>query len=348
MSINSDSSGSPGASLGTLTNPGSVASDNLQTFTASGSGITLAKETKYFIVLDASGTATGNVRNTASDNEDANPAANWSIGDASLYRNKGSTGAWTSWQESKKIRINGTLSGTPPTNNAPVFADSTAARNVAENTAAGQNVGAVLTATDADSDTLTYTLEGADAASFDIVAVSGSGQIRTKTGVTYNHEVKSTYTVVVKADDGNGGTDTITVTITVTDVTEAPGRPAAPSVSTTSGSTTSLDVSWTAPTNTGPDIDDYDLRYREGTTGSFTNGPQNVTDTSAAIGSLDAGTSYQVQVRATSDEGDSQVVAERNRVYRARPPTTRRRSPRPRRRAAWARTRRRARTSGPC
>ena len=173
---------------------------------------------------------------------------------------------------------------------------------MAENTAAGQNVGAALTATDADSDTLTYTLEGTDAASFDIV--SGSGQIRTRTGVTYNHEAKSTHTVVVKADDGNGGTDTVTVTITVTDVDEPPGQPAAPSVSATAGSTTSLDVTWTAPTNTGPAIASYDLQYRAGTSGNFTNGPQNVTGTSAAIGSLAADTSYEVQVRATNAEGD--------------------------------------------
>ena len=187
-------------------------------------------------------------------------------------------------------------------NNPPAFSADTAARSVAENTAAGQNVGAALTATDADSDTLTYTLEGTDAASFDIV--SGSGQIRTRTGVTYNHEAKSTHTVVVKADDGNGGTDTIAVTITVTDVDEPPGQPAAPSVSATAGSTTSLDVTWTAPTNTGPAIASYDLQYRAGTSGNFTDGPQNVTGTSAAIASLMASTSHQVQVRATNAEGD--------------------------------------------
>ena len=192
------------------------------------------------------------------------------------------------------------------TNNAPVFADSTADRSVPENTAAGQNVGDALTATDSDGDTLTYTLEGIDAASFDIVAVSGSGRIRTKSGVTYNHEAKSSYSVTVRASDGTAS-DTIDVDITITDVVgEAPGRPAAPSVSATSGSTTSLDVSWSAPTNTGPAIDDYDLRYREGTSGGWTNGPQNVTGISSAIGSLMANTSYQVQVRATNDEGNSQ------------------------------------------
>ena len=171
-------------------------------------------------------------------------------------------------------------------NSAPTFPSSTAARSVAENTAEGQNVGAVLTATDSDGDTLTYTLEGTDAASFalDTTTTAGSARIRTKMGVTYNHEAQSTYTVVVKADDGNGGTATVTVTITVTDVTEPPGQPAAPSVTTTSGSTTSLDVSWTAPANTGPDIDSYDLRYQKTTESTWTNGPQNQTGTSAAIG----------------------------------------------------------------
>ena len=193
-------------------------------------------------------------------------------------------------------------------NSDPTFPMSTAARSVLENTAAGQNVGAVLTASDSDGDTLTYTLEGTDAASFelDTTTTPGSAQIQTKSGVTYDHEAKSSYTVVVKADDGGGGTAaSVTVTITITDVSEAPERPAAPTVMATAGSTTSLSVSWTAPATTGPDIDDYDLRYREGTSGSWSNGPQNVTATLASIGSLDAGTSYQVQVRATNDEGNS-------------------------------------------
>ena len=194
------------------------------------------------------------------------------------------------------------------TNSDPTFSSSTAAREVAENTAAGQNVGAVLTASDSDMDTLTYTLEGTDSASFalDTTTTAGSAQIQTKTGVTYDHEVKSSYTVVVKADDGGGGTAaSVTVSIAITDVDEAPERPAAPTVTATSGSTTSLSVSWTEPVTTGPDIDDYDLRYRAGTSGNWSNGPQDVTATLASIGSLDAGTSYQVQVRATNDEGDS-------------------------------------------
>ena len=112
VSIRSDSSGSPDASLGTLTNPASLPSDGLAAFTASGAGIDLEKETTYFVLVDVTGGAGGNIQNTASDNEDANPATNWSIGDTSLYRSHGSNGSWTSFADSKKIRINGTVGGT--------------------------------------------------------------------------------------------------------------------------------------------------------------------------------------------------------------------------------------------
>ena len=67
-----------------------------------------------------------------------------------------------------------------------------------------------------------------------------------------------------------------------------------------------MSVSWSAPTNTGkPAITNYDLRYRAGSSGSWSNGPQDQTGTSATISSLTANTSYQVQVRATNAEGDS-------------------------------------------
>ena len=73
-------------------------------------------------------------------------------------------------------------------------------------------------------------------------------------------------------------------------------------VSATAGSGTSLDVTWAAPSNTGPAITSYDLQYRQGTSGNFTNGPQNVTG--PPVGSLTPNTSYEVQVRATNAEGD--------------------------------------------
>ena len=92
--------------------------------------------------------------------------------------------------------------------------DSTT-RSIAENTAAGVNIGSAVSATDEDGDELTYTLGGTDAAAFDIIGTSG--QLQTKADL--NYETKISYTVTVTAADGNGGSDTITVTINVTNVT---------------------------------------------------------------------------------------------------------------------------------
>ena len=66
-------------------------------------------------------------------------------------------------------------------------------------------------------------------------------------------------------------------------------------------------MSWTAPDNTGrPPIESYDLRYRQGTRGSWTDGPQDVTGLAATITGLHADSEYHVQVRATNDEGDGE------------------------------------------
>ena len=213
---------------------------------------------------------------------------------------------WTntglSWSANDKVALQ--LSELPSTNAPPAFSAATATRSVPENTAANTNIGTALpAATDTDNDPLTYTLEGADATSFGFDAATR--QLSTKSGVTYDRETQSSYAVTLKADDDNGGTDTIAVTITLTNVIEPPDRPAAPSVTATAGTTDSLSVSWTAPSNTGPAIDNYDLRYREGTGGSWTTGPQNVSATSATIAGLTANTLYQVQVLATNAEGDS-------------------------------------------
>ena len=208
-----------------------------------------------------------------------------------------------SWSGGDTVAVK--LTETPTsTNNAPKFAQGTSTtRRVAENTAAGTNIGVVVAARDADSgDTLEYTLGGTDMASFAIV--STSGQLQTQAALDF--ETTSSYAVTVAVSDGNGGSDSIDVTIIVTDVAEQPATPAAPTVSATANSHTSLDVSWTAPgLNGGPALTGYDLRYRPGTSGPWTNGPQNVSGTSAAITGLAAGTSYQVQARALNGETPS-------------------------------------------
>ena len=100
-------------------------------------------------------------------------------------------------------------------NRAPVFALENTTRTVAENAAAGVNINPSVAATDADNDSLTYTLSGTDASSFNIEAY---GQLKTKAALDY--EIKDTYTVTVTVSDGSL-TDSITVTINITDVNEA-------------------------------------------------------------------------------------------------------------------------------
>ena len=104
-------------------------------------------------------------------------------------------------------------------NSAPVFASSSTTRSIPENTPAGVHIGEAVAAKDADAgDTLTYTLSGTDAASFEIDGTTG--QLKTKAALDY--ETKNTYSVTVKAAD-KILTDTIRVTIAITDVDEGSG-----------------------------------------------------------------------------------------------------------------------------
>ena len=101
-------------------------------------------------------------------------------------------------------------------NDAPRFRESMPARLVSESAEHPDKVGAPVDATDVDTgDTLTYSLTGADAASF---VIDADGQITVGTGVTFDAAVQATYAVTVTADDGSGeanATATIDVTITV-------------------------------------------------------------------------------------------------------------------------------------
>ena len=110
------------------------------------------------------------------------------------------------------------------TNQVPTFTEgASATRSFAENTAAGQNIGNPVSAADSDGGTLSYSLEGTDASSFALV--STSGQLQTRTGVTYDFEVKNRYQATVRVSDGQGGSVTIDVTINLTDVSEPQAMP---------------------------------------------------------------------------------------------------------------------------
>ena len=200
--------------------------------------------------------------------------------------------------------LNGTIE------HAPVFGGTHGTRHLAETVGAATvqtaaDIGTPVAATDdLANEPLTYSLQGTDADKFTFV--SSSGQIRTKVDERYDYETDPSYEVTVRADNANGAWATIDVTINITNNTnEQPLAPTALTVAATIGSTMSLDVSWTAPDNTGrPAITSYDLRYQKVTATAWTDGPQDVTGTSASIMGLDPGTQYRVAVRATNDDGD--------------------------------------------
>ena len=195
-------------------------------------------------------------------------------------------------------------------NTAPVFTDGASTSRDFNETLGdaavitASNIGTAVGATDSNNDTLAYSLEGADAARLGIIPTTG--QLRTMAGEKYDFEAQPSYAVTVRVVDGNGGSDTIDVTVNVNNNSgETPLAPAPPTVTTTPGSMTGLDVNWVAPDNSGrPAISSYDTRYRAGAGGGWTDGPQGVTGTSASITGLAQDTSYQVQVRALNEDGD--------------------------------------------
>ncbi len=196
-------------------------------------------------------------------------------------------------------------SGTTDANAAPSFS-SDAAFDAAENQTAAGTV--VATDSDSDDDIEGYAITGgADRDLFEIGATDGALTFKSAPNFedAQDQGTDNTYVVEVTATSGEGErekTATQTITVTVTDVnTEAPGKPGAPTVA--PASVTSLSVNWSAPANAGPAITDYDVQYRAGTSGDWSDGGHNGTATTATLTGLSENTSYQVQVRATNDEG---------------------------------------------
>ena len=202
--------------IGSLAGPCTVVADSLNTFTSS--GIHLQANSTYFVVIRSVGGSASLLQNTDSDSEDSTSQSGWRVLDGSYIRSGQFEGNWYSRDSSVKIRVNGYAGSGGSPNNPPVFSPNTLTRSIPENTAAGENVGNPVVATDADGDTLTYTLQGADATSFSII--SDLGQIQTKPAVNYDFETKASYSVHVKASDSVSCAIAF-VTISVSDVDEA-------------------------------------------------------------------------------------------------------------------------------
>ena len=299
--------GQPDSLLYTLTNPASVTADAAATFAAPADVRLAAGKTYAVVVVYSKTIAAADIADApfweyAGTGDDADPAPGWSIVDSSHQRPAGEA----SWEETANRAQKISVNGNETINNDPVFASTAETREVAENSAAGTNVGAVIPeATDADDDTLTYSMEGDDEASFDFDA--STRQITTKTGVTYNYEAtENTYSVTVTADDGNDGNATVAVTINLTDVAEKSAKPAKPTLAAVTGSLTSLNATWTKPgLNGGPEITGYNVQYKLSTASTWSDFAHSGTGVMATITGLTASMSYQVRVQAKNGETDS-------------------------------------------
>ena len=143
---------------------------------------------------------------------------------------------------------------------------------------------------------------GVDQGQFTIT--SDTGELSFRTAPDFEAPGDNEYEVTVEVRSGTGARELEaeqTFTVRVTDEREPPGVPDAP---TFSGETAdSLRVSWREPDNTGPPITDYDVQYREGGSGGFTDAQHEGLGLALTLSDLKAGTVYQVQVRATNEEG---------------------------------------------
>ena len=188
-------------------------------------------------------------------------------------------------------------------NEPPVFDSSGVELEVAENTATNTNIGDPITAVDPEGGDVTYSLTGASAGLFDVDA--SSGQVKTKGSL--NYEAASTYTVAFTASDPQSNSASIALTIAVTDVdTEAPGKPAKPSVVPNSGNGhEALKVAWTAPENSGPAITGYVVQFRiDDSDDEWTQVTVVGNTVETTISMLESSTAYEAQVRADNDEGE--------------------------------------------
>ncbi len=239
------------------------------------------------------------------------------------------TGGWSA------SRLGATLL-VRPANTAPEFIEySGATRQVTENAIAGTSVGGPVKANDPDqADTLTYSMTGRDATLFNFD--SSGGQISIKEPLDFEDPSytgrDNGYEVMVQVSDGRDDAgnaddvvdDSISVVITVVDVKEPPGKPDPPAATpNASRGHNSLDVSWTAPENSGPPVTDYDMRYRVDGSGDvgWTDHAIIGTSTSTIISGLVASTSYDVIVRASNIDGPGEWSESGRASTAAAPPT---------------------------
>ena len=256
--------GSPSTSLGTLTNPalatGTSAYANY-TYTESGNGIDLDASTTYVIVVDVTTRGTGtnvvSTSNTVSDDEDPDKATGWSIADGSLYRDWDSTGAWTTFDQTRRIRVTGTPNNPPTSAEQLVDADEdtdytfTAGDFGFADTDAGDSLASVKIVTLPASGEGTLTLSGTAIGSGDLPQTVTAAQLgNLKYSPPANLYGKDVASFTFKVNDGTVDSDNAyTMTIDVIGMDDpATGKPGITG-------TAQVDQTLTATVGTIADVD---------------------------------------------------------------------------------------------
>ena len=158
---------------------------------------------------------------------------------------------------------------------------------------------------------------GADGGLFEVEAETGELMFREAPDYETPGDVESAepasraadneYIVVVEVRSGEGERErrgSRAIRVRVSDEEEPPGAPAAPVV--TAEGSDSLKVSWREPENRGPEITDYEVRYREGGEAGYSDGGHEGRGLEVRLSGLEEGTVYEVQVRAVNQEGMSE------------------------------------------
>ena len=194
--------------------------------------------------------------------------------------------------DTTSVGVSATAIAAPtPTNTAPAFANTSYTFDDV-GIAVNEVVGTVVAATDADNDTLSYSLTGTDADKFDIDA---DGEITVAEALDYGES----YAINVIADDG---TDDTSVSVTITAETVSPRAPSFVVDSVTEDSAT---ITITPGDDGGESVSDWEYELDgDSTWVSFGN-----TDLQQTISNLDPGTAYSIKVRGVNSEGDGVASA---------------------------------------
>ena len=185
----------PGSEIVELSNPSDLSTTGIKTFTAP-SGTNLAASTRYFVHVHYTSTSnTPTVASLNSNSEDTGGLSGWTIDNT---RHVNDSGVWNQSDWELAIGVNALVPNTPPTVTAscsPCVVPS------------GEEVDLTATASDADSDPLTYSwtaTQGSFVGATD--AATASWQAPATTGT-----VEITVTV---SDGSDNASATVTITVT--------------------------------------------------------------------------------------------------------------------------------------